>query len=200
MKIRFIRALPQIDHVVPAGTVLDAPQGFAHKMVRQKFAVFVDKETPGAGTERVSGQEKAVPSVNPIEEAMKKAHAAVSGTAKDANAEPEAQRHAEDAYETDQEDEADAEAAPAGDKPEAEEDADKSEDDDISEEDEADEDTLDDGSPDSESAAPDPKTERTDVHETVTDTKTEHESEPAPAKPAAAAQKKPVRKAKTSAK
>ncbi|MBQ9309181.1 MAG: hypothetical protein IJ229_14765 [Clostridia bacterium] len=41
MKIRMIRPLPRIDHVIPAGFVLDAPEGFARKMVRTGRAVFV---------------------------------------------------------------------------------------------------------------------------------------------------------------
>lgn len=39
MKIRFVRPLPRIDHVIPAGFILDAPDGFAHKMIRTGRAV-----------------------------------------------------------------------------------------------------------------------------------------------------------------
>ena len=41
MKIRFVRPLPRIDHVIPAGFVLDAPEGFAKKMIRTGRAVAV---------------------------------------------------------------------------------------------------------------------------------------------------------------
>ena len=39
MKIRFVRPLPRIDHVIPAGFILDAPDGFAQKMIRTGRAV-----------------------------------------------------------------------------------------------------------------------------------------------------------------
>ena len=41
MKIRFVRPLPRIDHVIPAGFTLDAPEGFAKKMIRTGRALAV---------------------------------------------------------------------------------------------------------------------------------------------------------------
>ena len=35
MKIRFVRPLPRIDHVIPAGFVLDAPEGFAQLVAEE---------------------------------------------------------------------------------------------------------------------------------------------------------------------
>ena len=39
MKIRFIHPLPRWDHVIPAGMVVDAPEGFARKMIRTGHAI-----------------------------------------------------------------------------------------------------------------------------------------------------------------
>lgn len=49
MKIRFIRPLPQIDRVILPGQILDAPEGFALKMVRQGRAEYAG--TAGEKTE-----------------------------------------------------------------------------------------------------------------------------------------------------
>ena len=43
MKIRMIRPLPRLDHVIPAGQVLDCPEGFARKMIRTGRAVPAEK-------------------------------------------------------------------------------------------------------------------------------------------------------------
>lgn len=41
MRIKFIKPLPRTDRVIPAGYILDAPEGFARKMVQTGRAVFV---------------------------------------------------------------------------------------------------------------------------------------------------------------
>ena len=56
MKIRMVRPLPQLDRVIPAGFVLDAPEGFARKMVRTGRAVW-EGEKPEAGTETPGPQD-----------------------------------------------------------------------------------------------------------------------------------------------
>ena len=39
MQIRFIHPLPRWAHVIPAGMVVDAPEGFARKMIRTGHAI-----------------------------------------------------------------------------------------------------------------------------------------------------------------
>ena len=42
MRIKFIKPLPRIDHVIPAGQIIDAPEGFAKKMVQTGRAVWAN--------------------------------------------------------------------------------------------------------------------------------------------------------------
>ena len=63
MKIRFVRPLPRIDHVIPAGFILDAPEGFAQKMIRTGRAVPVF-EGGKAPTLEETDRRKDVPSEN----------------------------------------------------------------------------------------------------------------------------------------
>ena len=44
MKIKFIKPLPRIDHVIPAGQTIDCPEGFARKMIRTGRAVLAGEE------------------------------------------------------------------------------------------------------------------------------------------------------------
>ena len=72
MKIRFVRPLPRIDHVIPAGFVLDAPEGFAKKMIRTGRAVAVSGVDPVPtleDTDRGAAKPRAgSPASNPFEE------------------------------------------------------------------------------------------------------------------------------------
>ena len=68
MKIRFVRPLPRIDHVIPAGFILDAPEGFAAKMIRTGRALPVTGggeaptlEDTDRGAAPVKAAEPAVP-------------------------------------------------------------------------------------------------------------------------------------------
>ena len=83
MKIRFIHPLPRWDHVIPAGMVVDAPEGFARKMIRTGHAILAggacmtledvdrqktgdtDKEEAAEETPEISPEE---PSEEPTEE------------------------------------------------------------------------------------------------------------------------------------
>ena len=83
MKIRFIHPLPRWDHVIPAGMVVDAPEGFARKMIRTGHAILAggacmkledvdrrktgdtEKEEAAAETPEISPEE---PSEEPTED------------------------------------------------------------------------------------------------------------------------------------
>lgn len=72
MKIKFIKPLPRTDHIIPAGHILDAPEGFAKKMVQTGRAIFVGKdapveEAPAAPVEAAAVHEEA-PVEEPVEE------------------------------------------------------------------------------------------------------------------------------------
>ena len=72
MKIRFIHPLPRWDHVIPAGMVVDAPEGFARKMIRTGHAILaggacmtledVDRQKTG---DREAAEE--IPEISPEE-------------------------------------------------------------------------------------------------------------------------------------
>ena len=68
MKIRFIHPLPRWDHVIPAGMVVDAPEGFARKMIRTGHAILaggacmtledVDRQKTGDTEKEEAAEEK----------------------------------------------------------------------------------------------------------------------------------------------
>ena len=80
MKIRFIHPLPRWDHVIPAGMVVDAPEGFARKMIRTGHAILaggacmtledVDRQKTG-DTEKEEAAEET-PEISPDETSEEK--------------------------------------------------------------------------------------------------------------------------------
>ncbi|MBO6164483.1 MAG: hypothetical protein J6N77_05450 [Lachnospiraceae bacterium] len=60
MKIKFIKPLPRLDHVILPGQVLDAPDGFARKMIRTRRAIAVTGEGDGSHDEVGTEKEPAV--------------------------------------------------------------------------------------------------------------------------------------------
>ncbi len=87
MKIRFVRPLPRIDHVIPAGFVLDAPEGFAKKMIRTGRAVAVSGVDPVPtleDTDRGAEKPRAVsPASNPFEETEDQEEESAADTAEE---------------------------------------------------------------------------------------------------------------------
>ena len=75
MKIRFIHPLPRWDHVIPAGMVVDAPEGFARKMIRTGHAILaggacmtledVDRQKTGDTDKEEAAEE--TPEISPEE-------------------------------------------------------------------------------------------------------------------------------------
>lgn len=104
MKIKFIKPLPQVDHVIPIGHVLDAHPGFAQKMIRHHYAVLVDVpvvtevKTPVAEKPAQEAPVKTEPAMTPFELALKAAHQETTEEAKPDEAKPEVK--AEPAEET----------------------------------------------------------------------------------------------------
>ncbi|MBQ9324730.1 MAG: hypothetical protein IJ246_03055 [Clostridia bacterium] len=60
MKIKFIKPLSRLDHVILPGQVLDAPEGFARKMIRTRRAIAVTGEGDGSYDEVGTEKEPAV--------------------------------------------------------------------------------------------------------------------------------------------
>ena len=75
MKIRFIHPLPRWDHVIPTGMVVDAPEGFARKMIRTGHAILaggacmtledVDRQKTGDTDKEEAAEE--TPEISPEE-------------------------------------------------------------------------------------------------------------------------------------
>ena len=77
MKIRFIRPLPQPDqrHVYHPGQILDAPEGFAQKMIRLRYA---EPAAPAPVPEKPVRPAAGDPMLEALNLAMQEAHAAAA--------------------------------------------------------------------------------------------------------------------------
>ena len=76
MRIRFVRPLPQPEqmHVYRTGQMLDAPEGFARKMIRQGFAVAVQAGEAGEQVRKTAAEDRENAMALALEKAVAEAH------------------------------------------------------------------------------------------------------------------------------